>query len=193
MRHARARPRASYVRYQTENSEGNDLHELSSRIRNGKAAPLAACTRTRISPAKSTAQAALRAQRSTSLPVCSLRPQTPCPKLVSTPRRPQTRQQNARTRVRSLSPAPNDGPAGKRPKESSSKETDEATFAKQLSNELYRRAHSGDFAALVLIADPQTLGQIRQTMHKEVQDRLVAAIGKTLTNASVAEIPDALN
>jgi protein required for attachment to host cells len=85
-----------------------------------------------------------------------------------------------------------DGPARKRPKDSSSKETDEATFAKQLSHELYRRAHSGDFAALVLIADPQTLGQIRPTLHKEVQDRVVAEIGKTLTKASVAEIQNAL-
>ena len=52
-----------------------------------------------------------------------------------------------------------DGPAGKRPTESSNQETDEATFAKQLAQELYRRAHSGDFAALVLIADPQTLAK----------------------------------
>jgi protein required for attachment to host cells len=34
----------------------------------------------------------------------------------------------------------NAGPAGKRPRESSGQETDEATFAKQLANELYRRA-----------------------------------------------------
>ena len=61
-----------------------------------------------------------------------------------------------------------DGPAGKRPPESSKQETDEATFAKQLAKELYRRAHSGDFDALVLIADPQTLGQIRPTLHKAV-------------------------
>jgi len=60
-----------------------------------------------------------------------------------------------------------DGPAGKRPKESTNQETDEATFAKQLVNELYRRAHPGDFAALVLIADPQTLGQIRPTLRGE--------------------------
>ncbi len=40
------------------------------------------------------------------------------------------------------------GPAGKRPTESSNQETDEATFAKQLAKELYRRAHSGDFAPL---------------------------------------------
>jgi len=86
-----------------------------------------------------------------------------------------------------------DGPAGKRPPESSDQETDEATFAKQLAHELYRRAHRGDFAALVLIADPQTLGQIRPTLHKEVQDRLVAEVGKTLTKASITDIQNALD
>ncbi len=79
------------------------------------------------------------------------------------------------------------------PTESSGKENDQATFAKQLGNELYRRAHSGDFAALVLIADPQTLGQIRPTLHKEVQERLITEIGKTFTKASVADIQKALN
>ena len=79
------------------------------------------------------------------------------------------------------------------PTESSSKENDQATFAKQLGNELYRRAHSGDFAGLVLIADPQTLGQIRPTLHKEVQDRLISEIGKNFTNASIADIQKALN
>ena len=85
-----------------------------------------------------------------------------------------------------------DGPSGHRPPESSKQETDEATFAKQLAHELYRRAHSGDFAALVLIADPQTLGQIRPVLHKEVQDRLVHELHKTLTKASIADIEKAL-
>lgn len=85
-----------------------------------------------------------------------------------------------------------EGPAGKRPPESSDRETNEATFAKQLAKELYRRAHSGDFAALVLVADPQTLGQIRPSLHKEVQNRLVAEVGKTLTKATVADIEKAL-
>lgn len=84
------------------------------------------------------------------------------------------------------------GASGMRPSESSPKETDEATFAKQLANELYRRAHSGDFSVLVLIADPQTLGQIRPSLHKEVQDRLIFEIGKTFTNASIADIQKAL-
>ena len=85
-----------------------------------------------------------------------------------------------------------DGPAGKRPPEWSKQETDEATFAKQLAQELYRRAQSGDFSALVLMADPQTLGQIRPSLHKEVQSRLVVEIDKTLTKASIADIQDAL-
>ena len=46
--------------------------------------------------------------------------------------------------------------------------------------------------ALVLIADPQTLGQIRRTLHKEVKDRLISEIGKTLTNASITDIQKAL-
>lgn len=85
-----------------------------------------------------------------------------------------------------------DGPSGKRPSDSTRRETDEATFAKQLADELYRRAHRGDFAALVLIADPQTLGQIRPLLHKEVQSRLVSEHGKSLTKASVAQIEQTL-
>lgn len=87
----------------------------------------------------------------------------------------------------------NDGPSGKRSGESTLQETDEATFAKQLANELYRRAHQGDFEALVLVADPQTLGQLRPILHKEVKKRLVSEHGKTLTKASVADIQKALN
>jgi protein required for attachment to host cells len=85
-----------------------------------------------------------------------------------------------------------DGPAGKRPTESTGQETDEATFAKQLANELYRRAHKGDFAALVLVADPQTLGEIRPSLHKEVQARVVTELAKTLTHASVGDIQKVL-
>lgn len=85
-----------------------------------------------------------------------------------------------------------DGPSGARPSEQSHQETDEATFAKQLAKELYRRAHAGDFTAFALIADPQTLGQIRPLLHKEVQERLTAEVGKTLTKASILDIQKAL-
>lgn len=85
-----------------------------------------------------------------------------------------------------------DGPSGKRPPESSRQETDEATFAKQLAHELYRRAHKREFPGLVLIADPQTLGQIRPVLHKEVTDLLLLDIDRMLTNASALEIQQAL-
>jgi protein required for attachment to host cells len=85
-----------------------------------------------------------------------------------------------------------DGPSGMRPPESSRQETDEATFAKQLAHELYRCAHSGQFASLVLIADPQTLGQMRPILHKEVTDRLLFDLAKTLTSAPKADIQKAL-
>lgn len=48
----------------------------------------------------------------------------------------------------------NEGPSGNRPPESSQQETDEATFAKQLAQHLYTKAHRGDFDHLVLVADP---------------------------------------
>ena len=58
--------------------------------------------------------------------------------------------------------------------------------------ELYRRAHNGDFEALVLIADRQTLGQIRPILHKEVKDRLVSEIGKVLVRATIKDIQKVL-
>lgn len=85
-----------------------------------------------------------------------------------------------------------EGPAGKSPAESSLHETDEATFAKQLANELNRRSNDGDFALVALIADPQTLGQMRPILHKNVHARMVAEIGKTLTNSPTADIEKAL-
>ncbi len=86
-----------------------------------------------------------------------------------------------------------DGPAGHRPSESSKQQTDEATFAKQLANELYRRAHEGDFEALVLIADPKTLGQIRPGLHKEVKNRMILELAKTLTKSPVKDIEKTLS
>ena len=54
------------------------------------------------------------------------------------------------------------------PPETSDKETGEATLAKHIATDLYKRAHEGQFDNLVLVADPQTLGQIRANLHDEV-------------------------
>ena len=86
----------------------------------------------------------------------------------------------------------NDGPAGHRPPESGEQATDEATFAKQLAHRLNTAALNNQYACLVLIADPQTLGQIRPQLHKETLQRLAREVAKTFTNAPVEDIQNAL-
>lgn len=85
-----------------------------------------------------------------------------------------------------------DGPAGSMPTESTGQQLDEATFAKQLALRLNAAALKGEYDHLVLIADPQTLGQMRPLLHKETEQRMVAEIGKTLTNSPLADIERAL-
>ncbi|KNG92283.1 host attachment family protein [Pseudaestuariivita atlantica] len=61
-------------------------------------------------------------------------------------------------------------------------------FAKDLAERLYKEAHAGKFERLVIVASPQVLGVLRDEMHKEVADRVVAEVPKTLTNHPVNEI-----
>ena len=63
-------------------------------------------------------------------------------------------------------------------------------FAKDLSDKLYADAHKGAFEQLVIAASPQVLGVLRSEMHKEVTDKVVAEIPKTLTNHSLDKIED---
>ena len=58
----------------------------------------------------------------------------------------------------------------------------------QHAGNLYKRLHDSKIEALILIADPQTLGQIRPHLHKEVTQRITGELHKTLTNAPIAEI-----
>ena len=81
-----------------------------------------------------------------------------------------------------------DGPSGNRPPESSNQETDEATFAKQLAQHLYAKAHKGDFEHLVLVADPDTLGEIRPILHQEVTQKITLELAKTLINSPTEDI-----
>lgn len=85
-----------------------------------------------------------------------------------------------------------DGPAGSMPSESTGYQIDEATFAKQLAQALNDAALKQAYEHLVLVADPVTLGRMRPLLHKEVVQRLVAAVGKTLTNAPLEDIERAL-
>ena len=82
----------------------------------------------------------------------------------------------------------NEGPAGSRPPESSPGETAEAIFSKQLAEMLYQKAHSGEFQHLALVADPDTLGELRPLLHQEVSSKLVLELNKTLINSPLPQI-----
>ncbi|QOL79700.1 host attachment family protein [Pseudooceanicola spongiae] len=61
-------------------------------------------------------------------------------------------------------------------------------FAADLAQMLYERAHRGAFEHIALIAPPKTLGELRQALHQEVSDRVIAEVPKTLTNHPIEEI-----
>lgn len=86
-----------------------------------------------------------------------------------------------------------DGPSGSAPPDQTFRQSDEATFAKHLTNRLNQGALTNGYAHLVLVADPQTLGQMRPQLHKETLARLHGELAKTLTNSPVEDIERALN
>jgi len=94
--------------------------------------------------------------------------------------------------LRELMNMDDDGPAGSMPSESTGKQIDEATFAKQLALALNDGALKHQYEQLVLVADPTTLGRMRPLLHKEVQARIIAEFPKTLTNAPLEDIERAL-
>ncbi|WP_146587758.1 baeRF12 domain-containing protein [Puniceibacterium confluentis] len=61
-------------------------------------------------------------------------------------------------------------------------------FADELAEILYKQAHRGAFERIILVAPPATLGELRSKLHKEVSDRVVAEIDKTLTNHPLDKI-----
>ena len=86
-----------------------------------------------------------------------------------------------------------DGPSGSSPPDQSPQQLDEATFAKQLAHRLNQGALTNAYAHLVLVADPQTLGQMRPQLHKETLARLHGELAKTLTNSPLQDIERALS
>lgn len=95
--------------------------------------------------------------------------------------------------VLSADDIPLQGPSGVAPPQQSPQTNDERTFAKHLAQRLNDGALKQDYAQLVLVADPQTLGEIRQQLHKETQDRLIGEVAKTLSNSPIEDIQRALH
>ena len=61
-------------------------------------------------------------------------------------------------------------------------------FARDLADLLYDRAHKRMFEHIVLVAAPGVLGELRKAIHKEVADRVVAEVPKTLTGQPIDAI-----
>lgn len=69
----------------------------------------------------------------------------------------------------------------------------EDRFAKDIARTLYQLAHAGRFDHLVIVAPPKVLGTLRQELHKEVLQRVVAEVPKEFAKASVAAIQKELS
>ena len=80
-------------------------------------------------------------------------------------------------------------PAGQR---NGSTDIDELAHGAAIAEWLNKRALNGELEAVVVAADPKTLGQIRQHSHKELQSRIVGEVAKDLTNQPVPAIERAL-
>lgn len=61
-------------------------------------------------------------------------------------------------------------------------------FAAELADLLYERVHAGKIDRLILVASPHVLGELRDQMHQEVSDIVVAEIDKTLTNHTLEDV-----
>jgi protein required for attachment to host cells len=64
----------------------------------------------------------------------------------------------------------------------------EQKFAERIAADLYRMGHAQEFAALVVVAPPRMLGDLRAALHPEVTQRIVAEIPKDLAGHPVPEI-----
>jgi protein required for attachment to host cells len=69
---------------------------------------------------------------------------------------------------------------------------EEDRFAAEIAATLQRRALANEFEALVIVAPPRTLGELRKHYHKEVERRIVGELPKDLVNLPVPEIEQAL-
>ena len=80
-------------------------------------------------------------------------------------------------------------PAGQR---NGSSDIDELAHGAAIAEWLNARALKNELGAIVVAADPRTLGQIRQHYHKETEAMVVGEVGKDLTNLPLPEIAKVL-
>lgn len=64
----------------------------------------------------------------------------------------------------------------------------EQRFAVRLANTLYQMGHAQRFQALVVVAPPRMLGDLRAALHPEVAQRVIGEVPKDLLSHSLPEI-----
>lgn len=69
---------------------------------------------------------------------------------------------------------------------------DEDRFAGEATEMLRRRALAKDYDALLVVAPPRTLGELRKHYHEQVSTRLIGELDKDLTNHEVPAIEQAV-
>lgn len=69
---------------------------------------------------------------------------------------------------------------------------EEDRFAAEIAETLKRRALANEYEALIIVAPPRTLGELRRHYHKEVERRILGELPKDLVNVPVPEIEKAL-
>jgi protein required for attachment to host cells len=80
------------------------------------------------------------------------------------------------------------GPGRSAYKEADSRQLGEDRFAAETAAMLNRRALENEFESLIIVAPPQTLGELRKFNHDELQRRVSGELPKNLTNTPVNEI-----
>jgi protein required for attachment to host cells len=64
----------------------------------------------------------------------------------------------------------------------------EQQFAARVADTLYEMGHAQRFQALVMVAPPRMLGDLRAALHPEVTQRLVAEVPKDLVDHTVPDL-----
>ena len=85
------------------------------------------------------------------------------------------------------------GPSGSRPADQSVKQTAEASFVNTLAHLLHRMHDHKEFSAVVLIAAPTALGELRSALHGSVTSAVVGSLAKDYTNHTTHDIEKALS
>jgi protein required for attachment to host cells len=65
---------------------------------------------------------------------------------------------------------------------------EENRFAAGLAEQLRMRALAHDFDALIIIAPPRTLGELRKNLHVEVEKRIIMELAKEMTDRPIPDI-----